>query len=173
MITPAAIDVGSSTIPGLGLVDTLAQCIGAADLARTRGAREAARNRVLPCAILLLLALFLLVSQSGRAQGRAGLTTAASGATIYQAKCGGCHSITANRIGPAHRGVYGRRAGMAPAYDYSRALKASKIVWTAAMLDRWLKDPQKLVKGSKMFLSVPDSNDRAAIIAFLMSGQAR
>ncbi|WP_421837701.1 c-type cytochrome [Novosphingobium sp.] len=89
------------------------------------------------------------------------------GAKLYQAKCGTCHSLDANRIGPAHRGVFGRAAGSAPAYRYSPALKASGIVWTAASLDHWLQGPQKMVKGSKMYFVVPGASDRAAIIAYL------
>lgn len=89
------------------------------------------------------------------------------GAKLYQAKCGVCHSLDTNKIGPAHRGVYGRVAGSAPAYAYSPAVKASGIVWTDKTLDQWLQGPQKLVKGARMYFSVADQADRAAIIAYL------
>ena len=89
------------------------------------------------------------------------------GAKIYQARCGACHSLDANKIGPAHRGVYGRTAGSAPGYAYSPALKASGIVWNEHTLDQWLQGPQKLVKGTKMFFMLPDAADRAAVIAYL------
>lgn len=95
------------------------------------------------------------------------------GAALYLAKCGGCHSLAANRVGPAHKGVVGRKAGTAPGYRYSPALKASPIIWNDATLDRWLQDPQKLVKGSKMFLTVPEADQRKAIIAYLKSPAAR
>ncbi len=95
------------------------------------------------------------------------------GARLYQAKCGGCHSISANRVGPAHKGVFGRKSGMAPAYAYSPALRAAAITWNAATLNQWLQGPQKLVKGSKMFLSLPNPAERAAIIAYLQSEAAR
>ena len=36
---------------------------------------------------------------------------AAAGKMLYDAKCGGCHSVDRNRVGPLHRGVVGRRAG--------------------------------------------------------------
>jgi cytochrome c len=97
----------------------------------------------------------------------------AGGAELYQSKCGGCHSIAANRVGPAHKGVFGRKAGMAPNYSYSAALKASGIVWDEATLDRWLQGPQKVVKGTKMFFTVPDAAQRKAIIAYLKSPAAR
>lgn len=89
------------------------------------------------------------------------------GAKLYQAKCGTCHSLDANRIGPAHRGVFGRAAGSAAGYSYSPMLKASGIVWNAASLDQWLQGPQKMVKGSKMYFVMPGASDRAAIIAYL------
>jgi cytochrome c len=95
------------------------------------------------------------------------------GAALYQAKCGGCHSIATNRIGPAHKGVYGRKAGMAPGYKYSPALKTSGIVWNDQTLDKWLQGPPKVVKGTKMFFTVADPAQRAAIIAYLKSPAAR
>lgn len=95
------------------------------------------------------------------------------GAKLYQAKCGACHAIMGNKIGPAHRGLIGRTAGTYPGYKYSEVLKASKIVWTAATLDRWLQGPQKMAKGSKMFYTLPSAADRAAIIAYLSSPAGR
>lgn len=98
---------------------------------------------------------------------------AADGARIYQAKCGGCHSIAANKVGPAHKGVFGRKAGMAPAYNYSPALRAANITWNAATLDQWLQGPQKMVPGTRMFLSVPNPAERGAIITYLRSDAAK
>lgn len=89
------------------------------------------------------------------------------GARVYRARCAGCHSLDSNRIGPAHRGVYGRRAGNAPGYGYSAALKASGIVWTDQTLNTWLQGPQKLVKGTRMYFVLPDPAERTAVIAYL------
>lgn len=99
--------------------------------------------------------------------------TQADGAALYETKCSACHSISSNKIGPAHRGVYGRKAGTVVGYAYSEALKGSNLVWNDANLDRWLQGPQKMVKGSKMFLAVPDPVQRKAIIAYLKSRAAR
>ncbi|MDQ7980657.1 c-type cytochrome [Paraburkholderia sp. SARCC-3016] len=90
----------------------------------------------------------------------------AAGKIAYGA-CMSCHSIEDNDIGPAHRGVVGRKAGSIPGYSYSIALKNSGIVWTPEMIDRWLQGPQKLVPGTKMFFSVGDAKTRADIIAYL------
>lgn len=89
------------------------------------------------------------------------------GARVYQTRCAACHSLDANRIGPAHRGVYGRRAGSAPGYGYSATLKASGIVWTDQTLDQWLQGPQKMVKGARMYFALSDPAERAAVIAYL------
>jgi len=89
------------------------------------------------------------------------------GARVYQAKCSVCHSLDANKIGPAHRGVYGRAAGSAPNYGYSAGVRTSGIVWNERTLDQWLQGPQKMVKGARMYFSLPDPAERAAVIAYL------
>ncbi|MEK6541457.1 MAG: c-type cytochrome [Pseudomonadota bacterium] len=90
-----------------------------------------------------------------------------NGAALYLSRCGGCHSIATNRVGPAHRGVVGRRAGSQPGFSYSAALRGSNITWTPQALDQWLRGPQVMVRGSRMFTSVPNPTERAAIIAYL------
>lgn len=89
------------------------------------------------------------------------------GATLYESRCGACHSIQTNRIGPKHLGVVGRKAGSVPGFAYSPALKKAKFVWTPQQLDKWLQGPGKLVKGTAMAFTVPKAEDRAAIIAYL------
>jgi len=112
----------------------------------------------------VLTVALLLVSAGTRAE-----SPAERGMALYQARCTACHSLDHNRAGPAHRGVFGRRAGSAPGYDYSPALKASGIAWTRENLDRWLAGPEQLVPGQKMGYSVPDAGDRSDLIAFLES----
>lgn len=89
------------------------------------------------------------------------------GADIYDTKCGACHSLDANRVGPAHRGVFGRRAGAAPNYIYSIALKSSGLIWTTRNLDRWLSGPGDIVSGTKMGFRLASAQDRADVIAYL------
>lgn len=100
---------------------------------------------------------------------------AAAGLALYQSRCTACHSLDHNGIGPAHRGVFGRSAARAPGFDYSDALKASRLVWNEETLDRWLADPEKLVPGQRMGVSVPDAKERSDLIAYLKqaSGAAR
>lgn len=88
------------------------------------------------------------------------------GAQLYTAKCGGCHSLDANRIGPAHRNVFGSRIASAPGFAYSPALRKAGGVWTAARLDKWLTNPPAFAPGTRMSLIVGDPADRADLIAF-------
>ena len=92
------------------------------------------------------------------------------GRVAYQG-CTGCHSVDEDDVGPRHRGVVGRRAGSVPGYAYSPALKSSGLVWDAATLDRWLRNPQALVPGSRMFYSLSDEQLRADVIAYLATQQ--
>jgi len=96
----------------------------------------------------------------------------ARGREVYS-RCLACHSIDANLVGPKHRGLFGRKAGSLPDFDYSPALKRSGIVWDEASLDRWIQDPNKLVPGNKMFVRlVPDQRQRADLIAYLKQATA-
>ena len=60
-------------------------------------------------------------------------------------------------------------AGAIKDYSYSNAVKNSEIIWTAENLDKWLKDPEKLIPGQIMSFSVDNVKDRADIIAYLMT----
>jgi cytochrome c len=92
---------------------------------------------------------------------------AARGQQLYQAKCSACHSIDYNGVGPAHKNLFGRKAGSLPDYTYSPALQASAIVWDEKNLDKWLTNPEKLVPGQKMGFMVPAAKERADLIAYL------
>jgi cytochrome c len=91
----------------------------------------------------------------------------AEGQRLYEGKCGGCHSLDKNRVGPKHRGVVGRKVASVPDYDYSPAVKKLGGVWTAERIDRWLQGPQAMAPGAKMFFQVPDPAQRKAVIAYL------
>ena len=95
------------------------------------------------------------------------------GHELYQSRCTACHSLDQSRTGPAHRGVFDRRAASVPGFDYSPALQHSGVRWTAANLNRWLTDPEAFIPGQKMGYQVSDPVDRRDIIAFLASPDAR
>ena len=91
---------------------------------------------------------------------------AARGQVVYE-RCEACHSPDLDRIGPHDRGIVGRVAGSVKGFDYSPALRKAGFVWTEALLDRWLTDPQKLVPGNKMGFRLGDPAMRADVIAYL------
>lgn len=113
----------------------------------------------------MLAAVSLILSASALAA--AGQTANPHGEALYQAKCGGCHALDQNRIGPRHRGVVGRQIASLTDFDYSPAIKKLDGEWTQARLDKWLQGPQNMAPGTKMYFSVPNPNDRSAIIAYL------
>lgn len=86
------------------------------------------------------------------------------------AKCAVCHSPEAGvtRVGPSLFGVVGRKAGTLAGFNYSSAMKAYDVTWTAETLDKYLEAPMQVVKGTKMtFPGVKDATERANIIAYL------
>lgn len=117
------------------------------------------------CAMLLLIVCAPVMAAGAPATATAG--DPVRGARAYEQRCTGCHSVSQNRVGPAHQGVSGRRVGLAPGFDYSAALAQSRLIWTDANLDAWLKDPQALIPGQKMFVQVDDAAVRADLVAYL------
>lgn len=92
---------------------------------------------------------------------------AARGAALYQSRCTACHAVDSNKIGPAHRGVMGRRVGGLPGYKYSDELARSRLRWTPQTLNAWLQDPEELVPGQRMGFQVDSAQERADLIAYL------
>ena len=112
----------------------------------------------------ILAAFVLLVVGSSRFA--AGQSTG-SGKDTFEKRCGGCHALERDKEGPRLRGVYGRVAGSIDSFQYSEALKKSKITWTDETLEQWLTDTEKLVPGNDMTFHVEKAAERAEIIAYL------
>lgn len=89
------------------------------------------------------------------------------------ARCLFCHSADpgVHKAGPSLASIWGRTAGSVEGFGkYSAALKASKIVWTAEALDRWLRGPRAFVPGTGMIdVRLRNAVDRADLIAYLES----
>jgi cytochrome c len=94
------------------------------------------------------------------------------GQALYQSMCASCHSIEYNGVGPAHKGLFNRKAGSLTDYAYSPALKSSEVVWNEKTLDKWLANPAKMIPGEKMGYKVPSAKDRADLIEYLKQSTA-
>lgn len=93
-----------------------------------------------------------------------------NGETLFRQRCQVCHSVDAAKpvgVGPNLRGVVGRKAAAVTSFNYSTAMKKSKITWSQANLDRYLAAPTKTVPGTRMVIAVSDATQRAAIIKYL------
>ena len=89
------------------------------------------------------------------------------GRAVYAAHCSSCHSVNVHGDGPAHVGVVGRRAGALKDFDYSPALRNSKLLWTRATLKAWLTNPEALIPGQGMDYQLDDARDREDVVAYL------
>ena len=123
------------------------------------------RRRARCAATAWLLAALAATGLASPAQAAGG--DVPRGQQLYEARCGGCHSVAADRIGPRHAGVFGRRAGSVAGFDYSPALQRAAVVWDARTLDRWLADPEALLPGQRMGYRLMDAAERADVIAYL------
>lgn len=87
------------------------------------------------------------------------------------AACRACHSVVKGKsgIGPSLNGVVGRPAASVAGFNYSTALKNSKLTWDDKTLDEFLAAPTKKVPGTRMPIGTPDPAKRAALIAYLKS----
>jgi cytochrome c len=92
---------------------------------------------------------------------------AARGMALYQQRCTACHAVDSSKIGPAHRGIMGRRVGGLPGYKYSDEVARSRLRWTPQTLNAWLEDPEQLVPGQRMGFQVESAQERADLIAYL------
>jgi cytochrome c len=93
---------------------------------------------------------------------------------VFEARCTSCHAAVAGAppgAGPNLAGVLGRRVGGDAGFGYSPVLEAAGAagrVWDAAMLERFLADPEAMFPGLWMGGNgLREAADRAAVAAFL------
>jgi len=89
---------------------------------------------------------------------------AADGQQLFNMQCKMCHA--GGPMGPSLAGVAGAKIA-SKEFAYSPALKAKGGTWTDENLDAYLKAPAAFAPGTRMLISVPSDEGRAAIIAYL------
>ncbi|MGQ0589088.1 MAG: c-type cytochrome [Sphingosinicella sp.] len=95
------------------------------------------------------------------------------GARLYR-QCFACHALEPGRhtpAGPSLAGIVGRPIASQRGFDYSPALRRyaqRERIWTTALLDRFLADPEALVPGTEMGLvGMRDPRQRRILIDWL------
>lgn len=127
--------------------------------------RPVSLRRALAAALVLALA-----TQAGMAAPAR--PNPGNGKTIFSQRCGLCHAVSTAPggpiAGPNMVGLVGRKAASAAGFTmYSAALKQYGVTWTPATLDRFLVSPMTKVPGTTMPMMLPDSTERADVIAYL------
>ncbi len=121
---------------------------------------------------LIAAAALALVAGAAGAADTLDKARTAAGQIMFERNCRICHAPTAETVsyGPTLTGVVGRKAGSIEGYDYSDAMKASGIVWTAEALRAWMADNTHFMPGTKMrHVGVTDVAEQDFIIAYLKS----
>jgi len=85
-------------------------------------------------------------------------------------QCKACHTLEARKrgIGPSLHGVFGRKAGSLPDYNYSPAMKKADVTWNEDTLKSYLADPHKMIPGDKMaFAGIKNESQLDDLIGYL------
>ena len=94
-------------------------------------------------------------------------TDTTAGRSAFEKRCTGCHALDHEKTGPRLAGVVGRKAGAVSGFPYSDAVKKSAVLWSEAVLNKWLTDPETVIPDTDMAFRLDNASERAAIIAFL------
>ena len=104
------------------------------------------------------------------------LGDAAKGKRVFN-RCKACHNLTSSarsRLGPNLDELFGRKAGSAENYKYSKAMSDADILWTEETINEWLTKPNAFLPGNKMaFAGIRKEQDRKDLIAFLRQSTAK
>ncbi len=119
--------------------------------------------------VLVLSAVLFAAGSVAFSVGAQPKADPAHGESLFEDMCMSCHIKAGGGQGPSLVGVVGRPAASAPGAVYTKALQEAKLTWTPDKLDTFLINPNAMVPGTAMPMSIPDPKDRADVIAFLAS----
>ena len=97
----------------------------------------------------------------------AGPALAQDGEQLFAMQCHACHQSASTPLAPTLTGVAGAKIAARADFTYSPGLKAKDGTWTDDNLNAFLTNPMAFAPGTKMPVSVPADDARAAIIAYL------
>jgi len=110
------------------------------------------------------------LAQVTTASAKVALTPIERGEKIYR-RCIACHTLgkgEKHKVGPNLYGVFGQVAGAREDFNYSKAMKASEIVWTEETVNAYITKPREYIPGNRMsFAGLKKAEDRAAVIAYM------
>lgn len=105
-------------------------------------------------------------------QEKIALTDFERGKILYH-RCRACHTLGQNekhKVGPNLYNVFDSTAGSREDFNYSKAMRASEIIWTDETMDAYLQRPRDYIPGNRMsFIGLKHEKDRKDIIAYLKS----
>ncbi|QFU74911.1 c-type cytochrome [Halioglobus maricola] len=93
------------------------------------------------------------------------------------APCRTCHypeQYMGHNNGPNLSAIFGKVAGKQPGFRYySQTFSDAEFVWTPQLMYAWLEKPMEMFPDSSMMsLGVPDPQQRADLIAYLLQASA-
>ncbi|SOY68690.1 Cytochrome c2 precursor [Cupriavidus taiwanensis] len=118
-----------------------------------------------------LLALTVFTAIPATATAAAAAADLQAGKALFATRCASCHHVGRNAragFGPQLNGIFGRAAGSTPDFQYSEAMRASKVVWSHDTLRAFVRSPGKVVPGTKMrFWGLGDDQQITDLLAYL------
>jgi cytochrome c len=122
--------------------------------------------------IAFLAAALLAVAASPPAMAQSAADPAAGERVFVQ--CRACHQVgetARNTVGPQLNGLFGRKAGAVPGYNYSPAYQRPEVaekIWSEENFTAYIRNPMSVTPGTRMvFAGLRSDTQIANLIAYL------